>query len=114
MAARTSVTEGAFDSAVRRPAKSDSENDRLWNGKRPLPSGNRAESSRAQHVRSTSIATVSIQNTILSLRAISGLTRRSKRALLFDHLVGASEHNLSVTDQPTTISLIWICGEISV
>ena len=24
------------------------------------------------------------------------------------------KHNLSVTDQPTTISLIWICGEISV
>ena len=33
---------------------------------------------------------------------------------LLDHLVGAGEHNLSVTDQPTTISLIWICGEISV
>jgi hypothetical protein len=38
--------------------------------------------------------------------------RRSKT--LFDDLVGAGEHNLSVTAQPTTISLIWICGEISV
>jgi hypothetical protein len=28
---------------------------------------------------------------------------------LLDHLVGAGGHNLSVTDQPTTISLIWIC-----
>ena len=52
----------------------------------------------------------------LTLRAISGSMHRKKmyRVSLFDHLAGAGEHNLSLTDQPTTISLIWIWGEISV
>jgi hypothetical protein len=46
--------------------------------------------------------------------AVSSIRVRNAHGSSFDHLVGAGEHNLSVTDQPTTISLIWICGEISV
>ncbi|SRR5258708_25199817 len=43
------------------------------------------------HVHFAPKATVSIQNTILSLRANRVLTHCSKAAPLFDHLVGAGE-----------------------
>jgi hypothetical protein len=59
------------------------------------------------------IATQSVRRNEASRCANKRHMRRNKSRSL-NHLVGASEHNLSITDQPTTISLIWICGEISV
>ena len=86
MVARTSVTEDTFDSAIRRPAKSDSENDRLWNGKRPLPPGNRAESRRAQHVRSTSDSDRIDASQRTDAKCQSRRNAPQQKAPLFDHV----------------------------